>query len=48
VQSEIVIPVFKNGTFVAELDIDSHALAPFTDEHRVVLEGICEDVSELF
>lgn len=48
VQSEIVLPVFKNGDFVAELDIDSHALAPFTEEHRVVLEGICEDLSVLF
>lgn len=45
VNSEIVLPLFKNGVFVGELDIDSHALAPFTDEHKTVLEGICEDLS---
>jgi GAF domain-containing protein len=48
VQSEIVLPVFKDGAFVAELDIDSHALAPFSDEHRIVLEGICADLEVVF
>lgn len=48
VLSEIVLPVFKNGEFVAELDIDSHALAPFTVEHRQILEAICIDLSVVF
>jgi len=41
VQSEIVVPVLKNGEFVAELDIDSHSPAPFTDHDREFTEAIC-------
>lgn len=36
VQSEIVVPVLKNGKFVAELDIDSHSPAPFTPEDNEI------------
>jgi L-methionine (R)-S-oxide reductase len=32
VQSEIVVPILKSGQFVAEIDIDSHAYAPFSKE----------------
>jgi len=42
VQSEIVVPVLKDGHFVAELDIDSHSPAPFTPEDSVFLAQICE------
>lgn len=45
VKSEIVVPVFKNGKIVGELDIDSHQLEPFTEEDREYLEKICEVVS---
>jgi L-methionine (R)-S-oxide reductase len=48
VRSEIVIPVMCQGTVVAELDIDSHALSPFTDEDRAFLEQVCQEVSGLF
>ena len=48
VKSEIVVPIMKQGRFVAELDIDSHTLSPFSDEEREVLEQVCEIVSELF
>ena len=48
VKSEIVVPIFKNGEVVGELDIDSHTLSPFTDEDRTFLEKICEIVSKLF
>lgn len=48
VQAEIVIPVMKNETFVAELDIDSHTKNSLTEEHREMLEEICDIVSELF
>lgn len=47
VKSEIVVPIFKNGEIVGELDVDSHALSPFTGEDRVFLEKICEIVSKL-
>ena len=47
VKSEIVIPIFKNGEIVGELDIDSHTPSPFTDEDREFLEKVCEMVSNL-
>lgn len=48
VQSEIVVPVIKNGTFVAELDIDSHTKNAISDEHRALLEEVCTIVADLF
>jgi L-methionine (R)-S-oxide reductase len=48
VRSEIVIPIMCRSEIVGELDIDSHALAPFTDEDRAFLEQICQEVSGLF
>jgi len=48
VEAEIVVPVKKDGKFVAELDIDSHTKDSMTEEHRKVLEEICEIVSPLF
>jgi GAF domain-containing protein len=48
VQSEIVVPVMKNGTFVAELDIDSHSPAPFTAEDSDFLARICDLLTDRF
>jgi len=48
VQSEIVVPILKNGEIVGELDIDSHTLSPFKEEDRKFLENVCEIVSKLF
>lgn len=48
VQSEIVVPILKNGVFVAEIDIDSHAFAPFTAEDEMLLGAIAEELSGLF
>lgn len=42
VKSEIVVPIFKDGRIVGELDIDSHRLSPFTEADREYLERICE------
>ena len=47
VKSEIVMPIFKNGKIVGELDIDSHTLSAFTHEDEVFLRKICEIVSRL-
>lgn len=41
VQSEIVVPILRNGEFIAELDIDSHSPAPFTQEDQDFLEQVC-------
>jgi len=48
VQSEIVVPVLKNGLFVAEIDIDSHAHAPFKIEDEMFLMAISDQLAELF
>ncbi len=48
VQSEIVVPVLKNGNFVAELDIDSHSPAPFSKNDEDFLNSVCTKISFLF
>jgi L-methionine (R)-S-oxide reductase len=48
VQSEIVVPIMKKGEFVAELDIDSHSPAPFTEKDTCLLTNICTRLSLLF
>jgi L-methionine (R)-S-oxide reductase len=37
-RSEIVVPIYANGTVVGEIDIDSHDPAAFTDADRTFLE----------
>ncbi len=48
VRSEVVFPIKNNGKFVAELDIDSHAAAPFTDMDTELLEAICSKLETIF
>lgn len=48
VQSEIVVPIVKDGKFIAEIDIDSHASAPFTDKDQKLLESIAEKIKNIF
>lgn len=48
VQSEIVVPILKDGNFVAEIDIDSHAYAPFSDEDEQFLMAISRELAEYF
>jgi len=48
VKAEIVAPVKKNDEFVAELDIDSHTRDSMTNDHRKLVEDICEQVAPLF
>jgi L-methionine (R)-S-oxide reductase len=45
VRSEIVVPILKDGVFVGELDIDSHALAPFAEGDTALLERVAAMVS---
>ena len=47
VRSEIVLPVFKNGILLGELDIDSHQLEPFNEIDTELLETICDLVAPL-
>jgi GAF domain-containing protein len=48
VQSEIVVPILKKGKVIAEIDIDSHAYAPFSDDDEKFLIQIAADLSEHF
>lgn len=48
VKAEIVVPVKKDGEFVAELDIDSHTKNSLTDDHQKLLEEICRTITPLF
>ena len=48
VKSELVVPIMKNGKFVAELDIDSHVKNAITDEHKNLCEWICKELETVF
>jgi GAF domain-containing protein len=48
VQSEIVVPILKNGLFVAEIDIDSHAYAPFSEKDEAFLSAIAKELAAYF
>ncbi len=48
VKSEIVVPIFRGDRVVAELDIDSHSAAPFTEKDRRALQELCRIVTPLF
>lgn len=46
-KSEIVVPIFKNGENIGQIDIDSHVIDPFTDSDEELLNYVCEKVSEI-
>lgn len=48
VQSEIVVPIMKNGEFVGELDIDSHTKNAITPAHQKLCEAVCRQLEPLF
>lgn len=48
VQSEIVVPIMKDGEFVAQLDIDSNTKNSITKDQKALLEEICDLLSEEF
>lgn len=48
VKSEIVVPVFNDKIVIAEIDIDSHEISPFTIEDRKFLEKVAEIIKDLF
>jgi GAF domain-containing protein len=45
VKSEIVIPIFKNGKNIGQINIDSHSINPFTKKDTDLLEFVCNLVS---
>lgn len=48
VQSEIVVPIMKNGEFVAQLDIDSNTKNSISKEQKNLLEDICKKLAQEF
>lgn len=46
-KAEIVVPIFKDGKNIGQIDIDSHTKDPFTDEDRELLEWLCNEVSKI-
>lgn len=47
VKSEIVIPLFKDGINIGQIDIDSHVLDPFTPEDETFLTWVNVGVAEI-
>lgn len=48
VKSEIVVPLFVNGKNIGQIDIDSHAIDPFTEADERFLEFVNQEVAKLF
>lgn len=48
VKAEIVVPLFKNGENIGQIDIDSHTEDPFSIEDERFLEFVNEKVSAIF
>ncbi|MGB3344010.1 MAG: GAF domain-containing protein [Aequorivita sp.] len=47
VKSEIVIPLFKDGKNIGQIDIDSHSVDPFSPEDERFLEWVNEKVATI-
>ncbi len=47
VKSEIVIPLFKNGENIGQIDIDSNTPDPFTEKDEQFLEWVNKKVAEI-
>ncbi|MDX1762410.1 MAG: GAF domain-containing protein [Christiangramia sp.] len=47
VKAEIVVPLFKNGENIGQIDIDSNVPDPFTEEDERFLEFVNEKVAEV-
>ncbi len=46
-KAEIVVPIFKNGENIGQIDIDSHTIDPFTKEDEELLNWLCEEVAKI-
>ncbi|WP_343487972.1 GAF domain-containing protein [Allomuricauda sp. d1] len=47
VKSEIVVPLFKNGENIGQIDIDSNTPDPFNEEDERFLEFVNQKVAEI-
>lgn len=46
-KAEIVVPIFKDGENIGQIDIDSHEKDPFTKEDEEMLKWLCEEVAKV-
>lgn len=46
VKSEVVIPLFKNGKNIGQIDIDSHTINAFDESDERFLEWVNEQVAD--
>ncbi|MCD9853259.1 GAF domain-containing protein [Epilithonimonas sp. JDS] len=46
-KAEIVVPIFKDGENIGQIDIDSHSIDPFTKEDEELLNWLCEEVAKI-
>lgn len=46
-KSEIVVPIFKDGKVIGEIDIDSHTPAAFGEQDRLLLEAVARLLAEI-
>lgn len=47
-KAEIVVPLFRNGENIGQIDIDSHYMNSITDDDRNFLEELMVKVSEVY
>ncbi len=47
VKAEIVVPLFKDGKNIGQIDIDSHKSDPFSAEDEAFLEWVNKKVAEI-
>lgn len=46
-KAEIVVPIFKDGENIGQIDIDSHQIDPFTTEDQEMLEWLCAEIAKI-
>ena len=46
-KAEMVVPIFKDGENIGQIDIDSHEKDPFTKEDEEMLKWLCEEVARV-
>lgn len=46
-KAEIVVPIFKDGENIGQIDIDSHKIDPFTPEDQEMLEWLCAEIAKI-
>ena len=46
-KAEIVVPIFKNGENIGQIDIDSHSIDPFTEDDKEMLNWLCDKIGKI-